>query len=477
MPPARAALALVLALGACGRGSKATPAPEDARAARDAAPPLELAARPLGEPTLATFGWRKRPGHTAYRAARKAEARDDWPGVVAACQQALATDPDHLDAAWLLAIGLAKTGKLDAVLEPLQVAASGDFGKWGPASLEHPALQTFLATPTGQAWRRLVEQDRQRYVAALERALVVTSAGDLYAYDLDAARWYRLTRTFGAVVGAFAPPATHRLAYVTRERVKTGATRETKVGVGTVDLARGVTIRSADLGSAGPFTLAYSAAKPPSFWIGVGPAWRRLDDDGTLHALPAKTTRPPGPWLDVNRTARLHRLPVASVKADFDDRSLASAIQIGTSNRVVSGPSSRLIDGNTLVWSPDRTHLAFVALLDDRCTPGTSNALAAVADAATGTLPWTLESHVAPQRVDAGLAIEWISDRRLAVASADGVEIFDLDGAKPLALDGATGLVTPRRKPRCTPEPPDEPVEEEPEAGTTDDSNGSDANR
>jgi hypothetical protein len=64
-------------------------------------------------------------------------------------------------------VGLAKTGKMDQVLAPLQHAAAGDFGKWGDASLEQPALQPFLATLDGQAWRRRVTQDREALVAAL----------------------------------------------------------------------------------------------------------------------------------------------------------------------------------------------------------------------------------------------------------------------------------------------------------------------
>ncbi|MDB4955467.1 MAG: hypothetical protein JWO36_3036 [Myxococcales bacterium] len=456
---------LVFALACCGRGSAPPPEPEkvgSAAPARDA-PQLEIAAVPLGMPDLGSFGWRKRPGHAAFRAARKAEDHEDWPGVVTACKQALAADPGHLEAAWLLAVGLAKTGKLDEVLPPLQTAATGDFGKWAQASLEQPALQPFLATATGLAWQRRLEEDRQVFLAALARSIVVNAGGDLYAYDPQAKRWHRLTRTWGAVIGGLAVPAAHRIAYVTRGKIRAPKIGKsaTQIGIGLVDLTRGKTLRQSEIGAAGPFTISYSANPPGAFWI--GPTWRSLDDEGRLRPLPAKTTRPPGTWLEVlGHSVRIHRLPVASVSADWDEQSLASAIRIGTSNRVVAAPSPGLVDGNTATWSPDRAHLAFVAI-DDHCTPGAASAAAFVADAATGSVHELERAH-------GGLAIEWISDRQLAIAGDHGVSIIELgSAATPIPLVGANDLAAPRRKPRCTPEPIDEPVEVDPsEANTSD---------
>ncbi len=451
-------LALVLALEACGHGGSSAAPPEPHRdggvLAKDAA--LELPARPLGLASLDDFRWRKRGGQPAFRIARKAEDREDWPGVVAAARDALAADPGHLEAAWLYAVALAKTGKLDEVLAPLSVAAAGDLGKWGLAALEQPALQPWLATPAGEAWKRRLDQDRQTYAAALARALVVSADGDLFAFDPEGGRWYRLTRTYGAVAAVFAAPTGKDLAYVTRKKGR-------KLAVGLVDLARGRSTRPTEVAAAPPIAIAYSAAKPSGFWIGTGAAWRQLDDDGKLHALPAKLARPPGAWLDVlAHSARLHRPPIANVSADWDEQSLASAIRVGTSNRVVSVPSPGLIDGNTATWSPDRAHLAFVAV-DDHCTPGATAAAAYIADAATGTAR-ELERGTA-------LAIEWRDDRHVAIAGDRGVAIVELGGGqKPdvpgaSALAGADGLISPRRKPRCTPEPVEEPPvgDEEPE--------------
>jgi hypothetical protein len=453
----RVAFAMAAA-GALACGNRASPP----RAKKDAgAPPpavdaaLELDGAALGMPDLAAYRWRKRAGQPAFRLARRAEDRGDWAAVVAACQQALAADPGHLDASWLVAVGLAKLGRLDQVLAPLQRAAAGDFGKWGQASLELPGMRDFLATPVGAAWRRRVALDRARMVDAIARSVVVTAGGELYAVELDSRRWHRLTRGPGVVLGAIAIPAAHRLAYVAHIRRK--AARE--LGVGVVDLAEDKTWQPLGLG-AGPVAIAYSARPPLGVWVGTGSPraaqWRQLDDEYKLHPLPPRTPRPAGPWLEV--TARgavhLHALP-PNVTADWDEQSLASAIRIGTSNRVVSVPSPGLIDGNTAAWSPDRVHVAFVAQLDDHCAAGAVNTAAFIADASTGAAREL-------ERAAGGIALQWLTERTLAIAGDHGVAIHSLDDAvPPLPIDGATGLLIPRERPRCAAsEPGDEPPDD-----------------
>src|SRR5262249_12869321 len=151
--------------------------------------------------------------------------------------------------------------------------------------------------PTGEAWRRRVDQDRATYAAALARSVILSADGDLFAFDRQGSRYYRLTRTYGAVAGAFAAPSVHQLAYVARLRKK--GSKDTRLAIGWVDLPRGRSTRPLEVGAPPPVTLAFSAAKPSGFWLGVGGAWRQLDDDGKPHPLPPKTARPAGPWLEV----------------------------------------------------------------------------------------------------------------------------------------------------------------------------------
>ncbi|MCW5802442.1 MAG: hypothetical protein KIT31_08645 [Deltaproteobacteria bacterium] len=461
----RRALALILvgvagALAACGgRGGDATASGkrDDAGVPRDGATVhVDISDRPLGMPDLASFAWRKRGGQPAFRVARKHEDKDRWDDVITTTKQALAADPAHLEASWLLAAGLAKQGKLDDVLAPLQLAVAGDFGKWATPSLEHPFLKAWLATPTGEAWKRRLDQDRTAYTGALARGLVVASGGDLYAFDVDGGRWHRLTRTQGAVLGALRVPGAALVPYVSRVRRGGG------VAVGVIDLAKGKASRPVDVGGAA--TIVASTAKASAgLWVQTKGQWRSLDEDGRLGPAVAKMSRPPGPRLEVaGRTVRLVAGALPDVAADWDEAGLASAIRIGKSNRVITVSRTpavaALIDGNTAAWSPDRGHLAFAAQLDEHCEAGAINAAAFVADAATGTVREL-------ERAAGGLTVEWVADRRIAVAGDRGVHLIDLATGTATALEGAENLAVPRHRPRCKPvEGPDELPPEDPDA-------------
>jgi hypothetical protein len=81
----------------------------------------------LGLPAVTAFGYRRGGGQSAFLRARSNEAAGAWANVVAACRDALAADPAHLDAAYLLAVALAKTGAAPAeIIVPLTVAVAGD---------------------------------------------------------------------------------------------------------------------------------------------------------------------------------------------------------------------------------------------------------------------------------------------------------------------------------------------------------------
>ena len=389
----------------------------------------------LGLVDFDAWQWRKRAGMPAFRTARKAEARGDWAAVAVACGEALAADSSNLEAAWLLAVANGKLGKLDAVTAPLALAGAGDFGKWALASLDQPGLQPYLATPAGHAWRQRVEIDRATYLDAVAHGLVVIARGDVFA--IHDQRWYRLTRTYGGVVAAYVNG--RRLAYVTH-----GKTSH-KLAVGSVDLDTGITTRPQEIAPAAT-QIAYVTKPEPGFWIGQPSQQPRLlaIAGGNQQGLLAPTklaTRPPGPWLEVYASGgvRLHRTPVPNITADWDDQGLASAIRIAASNRVVTVPGQ--IAGDTVVWSPDRNHLAFVAQLSDHCDNSKAGVAAYVIDAATGgASELTRATH--------GLSIDWLDDRNVAIASDEGVTTRGLAGS-PRVLAGATNLVRPQFSPRC----------------------------
>lgn len=464
----RRLLAALATLAACGRpnASENVAPKRDGGGAPVADAGVALAPLALGLPEVAIFDYRARAGHVAFRLARESEAKDDWTAVAAQCRAALAADPHHLDAAYLLAVAIAKTGgDAEQILAPLAKAVAADYAKWGAASLEQPALQPFLSSAIGDAWRRRIEDDRQAFVAAVSRALIVTSKRDLFAYDGRDARWYRLTRTGGAVAATLHVRSQHKIAYVTRQRAKVGSKTRTKIGIGVVDLASGRTWRSIELpASVTPSStvrIGYNEKKLPGFVVRVGKDAWRLVENGRLELVKLPRSAPadvPAYLADMmrmdvtGRTARIDRTAVANVTADWDDHSLASAIKIGRSKKVVTVPSPGLIDGDTATWSADGTQLAFVAQLSETCAPDLATAAAFVADGATGAVREL-------ERAALGIAVEWYTERKLAIAGDHGVSIVALDGSAPIALVGADGLATPRRKPTCSPEPiGDEPT-------------------
>src|SRR5262249_7362575 len=153
----------------------------------------------------------------------KAKAKD-WGGVRAACETALAKDPQHLDAHYLLATALAQSGDPASAVDHLVTALAGDYYKYAPA-LAAPELDAFRATPHGTAVAGLAEQLRDAYAKRIQNGLWLvgrrsafkwpdksgvqpsSSRGELYAYDRETKRYLRLTHTDHQVVGYIRAPS------------------------------------------------------------------------------------------------------------------------------------------------------------------------------------------------------------------------------------------------------------------------------
>lgn len=451
MSTARLALVAVLASASCRSGSGKPAHRDDARLGPGDAASVTLATQPLGASDLAAFAYRARDGQGPFRQARAAEEQGNWGQVATLCEAALAVDPNHLDAAYLLAVARAKQQNLEAVLEPLAKAVAGDFAKWGNASLAQPALQPFLATTIGQAYRARVEADRDVFAQMFARSLVVTSHGDLFAFDPEMKRFLRLTRTGGAVIGALAMKS--GIAYVTREKVGT----QTRLGVGLLDAGTGKTHRAAHVDKSA-LRVAFNM-KLNRFIVRQGNDWYSVvgKSGAELELIPRKE-HPGYPaqlaeqtWLDVNRRRFTREKLQSIVSGDWDELGLASAMRITSTHKIVTVPSPGLINGNTVERSHDGSQLVFVAQLSDTCKPGDATAAAFIADTATGT------AHEL-ERATTGIAVTWMAERTIALAGDHGVSIVDLDANTTTPLADADGLLAPRFKPKCVPEVVEEPV-------------------
>lgn len=461
----RLGLSLVLSAAcACsGRGQEARPAP-----AHDGGPveaPVRVAVPeplPLGTASAEGFDYRRGPGREAYSAAVRAEklARDDadWQAVIDASRAALAADPGHLDAAWLLAAALARKGEHDAILEPLSRAVAGDWGKWGERSLTLPLFADFLASPHGEAWRTLAEDYRAAFAQAARRALVVVArhgdprAGELarrtelLGWDPDTGRWLRLSRTNGTVVATLrGEGVVAYVAYRDLARGDRGAVERPRVAV--VDLATGRVSRELAFAGAGELRLAWGDGDDPALLVAARGGkdagtwivdWKR----GQKQAAPAKT-RLAGEVVTVARgQVQRRRVPVPGVTADWDDDGLASAIRLDATRKTVTPPAG-LVDGHAFAWSPERARAALVAVPEDDCE---APATVMIVDAGTGKLR-EVGRAVSPAPV-------WVDELRLAYTAGDRVAIVDVAGKPVTELTAAAGLATAIVDRACA--PPDE---------------------
>lgn len=456
--PALVVAALGAAVACSGRSSGGR---RDAAVTIDAAPPaLAIAVQPLGKASLDGFGWRTGAGAAAFTRALAAEQAGDLPGVERAAAEALAADAGHLEAAWLVAVARARLGRLDGVLAPLEVAAAGDWAKWGERSLELNALAAFRATPAGRGWVAAAEDYRAAVAAHLADAVVViggragASGGvgrELYAVDPEAGRWLRLTRSGGIVVAALPADGAPQVAYLTATR---GPRGWAKVGVGVIELATGRASREVSFADVRGLTLAWRRtdgelvleAQVP----GAGRARTAFTIDwrhGKKAAL-AKPSAPRGDRLELGATgAARRRLPIAGLTADWDDRGTASAVRLERSGKVVTEPGGALIDGESAALSPDRARLVFATALEPPCEDDDARQLV-VAEVGTGRLRTLARGAVG--------APAWIDDDRLAFVDGDAVVVAAAATGKRLAtVEGGAGVQTlaagPRR--RCDAEP------------------------
>lgn len=468
-------IALGASLGACsGSGSGDTRAKGvagDGGAATSAAvSPVDLAVKPIGLASLDAFGWRRGAGKDAFARALAAEKKGDMDGVAREGAAALAADPGHLEAAWLVAVARAKLGQNDGVLAPLEVAAAGDWAKWGERSLVLPALEGFRQTPEGAAWVRAAEKYRAAMAEALLGAVVVVARGaaprvprpggdgaekvdqraELYAVSVanGGGRWIRLTRTGGAVAGALPAPGRALVAYVAYDEIwhpnGDPAIRELKVGV--VDLSTGRAGREVALRDAHEVMLGWQVRGSEATLVArIVPArlhsvvdaprvyaidWRQGQKRGT--DLPA-----PRDGLRVRSlSTERRRLPVSGITADWDDAGTASAVRIDKSKKVVA-PGGAMIDGHSVVWSPDGARLAFATAADDPCGEGAARQVAVyVVDAASGRSRVVGKGEGVPSP-------RWLDAARLAFVDGDGVRVVDAGSGKELArLEGGGGVVT-----------------------------------
>ena len=335
-------------LAACGHGSPRGPAAALAKdAARPArrAPLIEVPAQPLGDGRSrgVRLAQARRPGRVSAARARP-RTGSDWAAVATACKAgARAPIPATSRPRGCSRSRSRRPASSTRCSRRSQLAVAGDFGKWGDASLEQPALQPFLATPVGQAWRRRVEDDRAAYLAALARAVDRDVATAISTRSIrERTRWLPADAHVRRGDRRARRRARRTASRTSRASGKKG---KRELGVGIVDLATGHTPRADRRRHARADQRRVQRDDSRTGVLRSAPARdvaRARRRRQARRRCRAKTDAASRPWLEVDRhDARgSHRAAGRRASpADWDDQGLASAIRIGTSNRVVTVPS------------------------------------------------------------------------------------------------------------------------------------------
>ncbi len=462
---------------------------------------------PIGFGALADFAYSRGKARPAFAKAIAAEKAQDWSAVEAACRAALATDPTHLEAQWLLAMALAAQERYAEVGAPLSAAIAGDWLRWGRQSLEHERFAGYLASDYGPPYRDLVDVygEQVRHIARSglwvvgrrgrwwrpkkRGAVSVNHRSEVYAHDLEQGRFVRVSRTNGALVGLLRSPNANEAAFVAYRRIwlPTDAERAAgkraylrRVEIGTIDTdgprmskrevvfenvyAVELTWATTLPGRPGKGVSADDPALVARTWgirSGGVPATKPttyvLDpEEGTATII----RRAPSRW-DTLRVAwdsvTLRRGALSGVAADWDDDGTAGALLLERTNKPVAVPDGGSAARDSLRWSSSRLRLAFATVPVDPCSdvPDERHTALYVVDAATGKL-----TKVADGAHD--FAPTWLDDARLAYVAVDGtwpgVRIFDAEaGEHRHAIDTAGGLGTdwlPARSACATAAPP-----------------------
>jgi hypothetical protein len=452
---------VILLLAACGKGSNTKNEKKDAQLTAPVATPIALP--PLGVDKIAKFNFiYDGSAATYFKAAREAAKKSDWAEVRKQCEAALGKNPDHLDARRLLAVALAQQGEHAAAVDHLVAAIAGDYYGYAPTLAGDAQLKDFLATQHGQAVTQLAAQIHDEYTKRIKTALWVvgrrstfhwpaksgpqpgTSRGELYAFDRESKRYFRLTHTDHQVAGFVRSksgevvvlgydkidhPKDDAPSLLARAWVQAFDPVEWKNTTPKVNLpsARVVSVWFGE----GDQLLVATAPSTGRWTIGD---WTVSSIDKTTGKLTKVGTPIGAPRIELTLDEGRLVLPAnpTGVTATWSgDPPRASELAVGATKIAV--PESGQANHDTVVLSPDGGSLAFATAVDP-CAKDTAPSLY-VANAKTGALKHVLTSK-------SRFVATWIDPTMLAYEDGDGaVRLWDVaTGRESMRLENKPGL-------------------------------------
>jgi hypothetical protein len=449
-----ASLCCVLALVAgCGRKADAP-----AKAREDAAPAAAPLAMPaLGVDQIRRFNFIYEAGSPAYDKAVAAYRKKDWPAVRAAAEASLGKDPMHLGSHRLLVAALAQTGEPAAAVDHLVTALAADQLQYAP-TLDEDDLKSFMASPHGQAVAALAARIRDESSKRIAGGLWLvgrrspfrwpkelgvqpsTSRGELYAFDRETRRYFRLTHTDHQVVGFVRAAAGNEIALVGFDKID--RPKDARDGEAAPLFARPwiqvydavqwkpatprihlPAAREVALGYGAGDQLLVATAQATGRWTVGEPAVSSVDRaTGKLTKL---TTALSATRLVVSLDeGHLVRVPDGVAAAWTGDPPVTASLKT-PAGKPIQIPESGTAAQTSIAVSPGGAHVAFATAVDP-CAKDTAPSLY-VADAATGTYRHLLSAR-------SRFATRWLDANTLAYEDGDGaIRLWDSATGRQMA--------------------------------------------
>lgn len=454
---------ILAALVGCGDKKQDAAKPKDDAQTAPGVAPVALPA--LGVDAIKRMGFGYGEGAKAYTkavAAYDAKPRD-WDAVRSNCEAALQKDPFHFDAHRVLASALAHAGEHAAAVDHLVTALAGDYFKYGPVLGEDADLKAFFATAHGKAVEAAAAKIRDEYAKRIGTGLWLvarrsaykwpkegvqpsSSRGEVYAFDRETRRYFRITHTdhrAAAFVRSASGGEVAVLGFDKIDRPKPDtdvAPTLARAWLVVIDTKEWKQVgKRVQLGAAREVALGYGAGgqllvstAPAAGRWGVGDATVSSVDKATGKLTKVATALPvPRVVFSLEEGRRMR--PVDGIVATWaGDPPTAPtlAVEGGAPIRV---PETGQASQHALAVSPDKTRLAFATAVDP-CAETLAPSLY-VAETKTGTLKHLLTAK-------SRFATRWLDANTLAYEDGDGgVRLWDAaTGRQTFRIENKPGV-------------------------------------
>lgn len=490
-----AAVAVAAGMG-CGSSKKDPPGQGPAVAEDAAAVPAPVIEVVVGVEHPRVFNFRYGKGSKPFAVAEKAATAKDWQAVADSARAAIAADPEHFDAHFLLARALIELDTPAAVREHLEPALSADFLEYAPQLSSASPVGEFLHSPAGAEALAVVDKIRQTFLDRAKSGLFLVARrtpfrnpapkkklqwaatrAELFSYDRETARYLRITHTKESVAAWLPSPSGDELAFVAYSSVKTPAsdTHPTLLGyvkIGVIDMetlqVRGNelasvkgTPRRVKLGYRAGDELVVVTGEADGRW-GTKAEKTFVFDRGQVKLKPSKVAFDAAEILHVDYDrVRLERSASPEIQAESE----ATTFRLLPTNTTVAMPAGEAVGEGGYTWSPDKVHLV-VRTIARPCEDQRERTLYLI-DAATGNQKNIL-------RGVASFETRWIDNDHFVYEDDEGMlRIYDVEERTQIArLEERGGLalvgVAVGRGPVCTERVADDAATEAIEPGDED---------